>query len=362
MILAAKNLWRPWEPTNPNVPFRRDAGLCGDAIADAAPRAHEVGGKYGPPASLPFVARYKPGAVVEFTADITTNHNGFFEFFICDVTKCGGDITEDCFKDGHCEMMKRVETPECESQEAKECGPIDPAYPGRWYVPCRVGGHVGEHFMGGKYMRYQLPAGFSSENAIIQWYWATANSCNPPGFVEYFEKYPLPAWGQCPGDGGAFGGRNPVLSKCGGKEFPEEFWMCADVQVTGEAVVKNELTTKKLVVPTPTAKPSQMPPNASPSTPPIVPPTPEVVPVVEEPVSGADAARDCEKALEFRSNEEMTPDAKDATCAKNWKQCGGVFFEGPTNCCDARYECVEVNKYFAQCKAPAKSGEQPPRT
>lgn len=362
VILAAKNKWTPWEPLNDKLPFRHDTGLCGDPVADSVPRAHEVGGRFGPPKSLPFVATYKSGSVIEMTADITTNHNGFFEFIICDVTKCGGDIRESCFKKGHCHLLKRVKTPECESQKSRECGPVDPAYPGRWYVPCRKGGHVGEHFMGGKHMRYQLPAGFNSDHAVLQWYWATANSCNPPGFIEYFERYPMPGWGKCGGDGGAIGGRNPTLSKCGGSTFPEEFWMCADVQVTksGKADLR-AMIPKKFVAPTPTARPSQRPVNAAPSFAPGTPPQVAAEQVKPEPVSGVVAADDCEKKIEFRTEEETKPDPPTATCAKSWKQCGGLFFKGPTECCDKRFQCVQVVKYFAQCKAPRRSGPQKAR-
>eukprot|EP00171_Calliarthron_tuberculosum_P008284 IDg8284t1 len=269
VILAANNNWTPWEPLNTKQPFRLDSGLCGDAIRDAAPRAHEVGGKYGPPKSMPFVANYKAGGVIEITADLTTNHNGYFDFFICDVTKCGGDISEACFKKGHCHMLMRAKTPVCESQKSRECGPIDPKYPGRWYVPCRKGGHVGNHFMGGEYMRYQLPAGFKSDHAVLQWYWATANSCNPPGFKEYFERFPMPGWGQCPGDGGALGGRNPSIEPCGGKAFPEEFWMCADVQVTasGAPSKKKDLITRKGEAMAASPKPKPAAPTPKPAAP-----------------------------------------------------------------------------------------------
>lgn len=364
-MLAAKNKWTPWEPLNPKLPFRHDSGLCGDPIADAAPRPHEVGGRYGPPKSMPIVATYKSGQIIEITADITTNHNGYFDFFICDATKCGGDITEACFKNGHCHQMMRVKTPECESQKSLECGPIDPAYPGRWYVPCRKGGHVGEHFMGGKFMRYKLPDGFKSDHAVLQWYWATANSCNPPGFKEYFEKYPMPGWGKCPGDGGAFGGRNPVLSKCGGSNFPEEFWMCADVSVASSgkggstrATQTRKITPRAPAAPKPTSRrePKPIARRASPTPHPRrISPKPTPKPASKPAaVSGAKAANDCSKKLEFRDDDEMVPDAPAARCAGKWKQCGGAFFKGPAECCDRRFECIALNKYYAQCKAPRK--------
>ncbi len=235
---AAKGKWTPYEPLNPKFPFRRDHGMCGDPVSAPAPRDHEAGGKWGYPKS-PISANYKANQIVEFVVDVTTNHNGWFEFIICDVTKCGGDINESCFKKGFCHLMMREKTPACESQLSKECGPVDEKYPGRWYIPCRRGDHVGEHFMGGPFMRYKLPKGFKTEHAVIQFYWVTANSCNPPGFVDYFKRYPMKSWGQCPGDGGAIGGRNPTLAECGGGSFPEEFWGCADVSVGVSGTVKS---------------------------------------------------------------------------------------------------------------------------
>lgn len=365
VALMAKGNWRPYEPLDPKKPFRHDAGLCGDAIADSEPRDHEKGGRFGPPKSMPYSAVYKAGQVVEFVSDVTTNHNGFFEFFVCDVSKCGGDVTEKCFTGGHCKQMYRVKTDACESQQSKECAPIDPKYPGRWYIPCRKGGHVGEHFMGGKYMRYQLPKGFQCEDCVLQWYWNTANSCNPPGFKEYFEAYPMPGWGSCPGDGGALGGRNPTLSQCGGKEFPEEFWSCADVRITGSRVPppakmpqcgartqltgsnddddnddddEQEMAQTKVVE----QKPVEMKKAVS-----------NDGMQASKPVSGAQVASDCVLNI---SNDDVDPNAK---CAGTWKQCGGKGFQGPTDCCSPEFSCVQVNEYYAQCQTA--SGKQAER-
>lgn len=383
VTLAAGGNWRVYEPLNSKAPFRRDAALCGDAILDSAPRPHERGGRFGTPSDMPFSAVYNTEQEVEFVVDVTTNHNGFFEFFICDVSKCGGDLTEKCFTAGHCHQLMRVKTPACESQRSKECGPIDKNYPGRWYVPCRKGSHVGEHFMGGKYMKYKLPAAFTCKDCVVQWYWATANSCNPPGFKEYFDNYPMPGWGKCPGDGGAFGGRNPTLTTCGGSNFPEEFWGCSDVLVKGrnepnpakmpkcgktaltpsedddddeeeeEQDFEREVTPKKAQAPTPPPRivqKQQKPQQRQ---------TPQQKPPQQKPaVSGAKTAEDCVEKLEFRDDDETVPDLKNAKCASNWKQCGGTGFAGPKDCCTPSFECVRVNPYYAQCKVPRRSGPQ----
>jgi len=230
VMKANKGMWVPYEPTNLKKPFRHDAGLCGDPIAQKGPHDHEIGGAWGFPKS-PITATYKTGSVVEFIVDLTTNHQGYFEYFLCDATKCGGDISVECFKKGHCHQLMREKTPHCESSQSMECAPVDPAYPGRWYIGCRKGGHVGEDFVGGRSMRYHLPKGFSTKHAVLQWYWVTANSCNPPGFLDFFENHPMDKWGKCGGDGGTIGGRNTGTAECGGKISPEEFWNCADIEI-----------------------------------------------------------------------------------------------------------------------------------
>lgn len=348
VMKAANGVWHPFEPLNKAAPFRHDSGMCGDAVSGDKP--HEKGGIYAYPKS-PIMKTYKTGSVVEFVVDATTNHNGFYEFFICDATKCGGDINDLCFKQGHCHQLERVKTPECESQASLECGPIDPKHPGRWYVPCRKGGHVGEHFMGGPYMKYKLPAGFSTKHAVLQWYWVTANSCNPPGFVEYFKQFPMEGWGTCPGDGGALGGRNPTIVKCGGGNFPEEFWNCADVAVTNSGVQP---------VPTETEDQEEKENDAMRQAPPSKKTTPTVKPTpkprttpppkhthTETSHKAAPAPAKPTEAASTVMN-KMEP-KKSATCVATWNQCGGVGFNGGSTCCSQKNRCVLLNKYYSQC-------------
>jgi len=42
----------------------------------------------------------------------------------------------------------------------------------------------------------------------------------------------------------------------------------------------------------------------------------------------------------------------DQTCATAWVQCGGAGYTGPT-CCDAPYQCQQLNTWYSQC-SPAK--------
>ncbi|CDF37082.1 unnamed protein product [Chondrus crispus] len=187
--------------------------------------------------TVPIVSHYKTGGLVDFSVELDTNHNGYFDFFVCNLDKCGSDISGKCFTEGHCQKLLRVKHKDCEDPSVDtnyECGPIDPVYPGRWYVPCRNTGHVGVHIVGGASgtMRYQLPAGLSCEHCVIQWYWATANSCAPRGFLDYFETFNNPFGTTCESDGGGKGAHRKGMSECGGDSAPEEFWNCSDVQIT----------------------------------------------------------------------------------------------------------------------------------
>lgn len=211
------------------------AGLCGDPKGN---NAHMIGGDFMPFSAVPIVEVYKEGAEIDFVAEIDTNHNGYFEFYLCDLDKCGkSDIHRKCFKTGACHKLIRVPHADCEDTTINthyECGPIDHQYPSRWYLPCRNTGHVGIHIVGGETgtMRYKLPANVTCKHCVVQWYWATANSCNPPGVEQYFLNYNYPFGRECASDAGGKGAHAPHLQECGSDRLPEEFWSCADVQIT----------------------------------------------------------------------------------------------------------------------------------
>lgn len=76
-------------------------------------------------------------------------------------------------------------------------------------------------------MRYMLPAGVTCAHCVLQWWWVTANSCNPPGYRD--RTWPT-TFAQCSGDGPGAGWWGPSLRDCG-DAYPEEFWNCADVSI-----------------------------------------------------------------------------------------------------------------------------------
>lgn len=229
--------WTSYDPTRDFETLKR-AGLCGDSHVR---NDHMIGGSFMPYDKVPIVSIWKSGSDVDLMVGIGGNQNGYFEFHLCDLDKCKSkDISERCFKQGHCYRLERVTKYWCQHpkfipQRRSECGPIDINYRGRWVLPCpqpfknksvhRTGGRKGT-------MRYKLPKGVTCKHCVVQWYWATADTCNPHGFIDYFERYSNPFGKYCKSAGNGKGAHNKYIGDCYGKRNPEEFWSCADVQIT----------------------------------------------------------------------------------------------------------------------------------
>lgn len=230
---------RGWTPYSPTTGRGRTgklrAGLCGDRRGN---RDHMIGGRYMPYAETPIVAEYQHGSTIDIEISLHASHQGYFQFYICDLEACGTkDIKKKCFGNGHCYTLNRVAIDECQDRNINttfECGPIHPDYPARWYVPCRKQkDENGVALYGGSSgtMRFQLPGQIqSSRHSVIQSYWVTSNRCNPPNLADYFAEFNHPFGTTCSTDAGG-GGFNRWLSTCGGTTVPEEFWACADVAI-----------------------------------------------------------------------------------------------------------------------------------
>lgn len=175
---------------------------------------------------------YNQGDVVDFEVNIVSHHNGYFEFYICNLDVCGEEISVACFRRGYCEQLMRAPS-FCDSGDNKHCGPIDSLHRGRWYLPCGLF-PKGQSLYGGVEkgsMKFQLPRNLHCDHCVIQWYWTAANTCNPPGVVDYFEGPDGPHWPSCRGQGGAIGGYTTKQRECGGENFPEEYWQCSDIRI-----------------------------------------------------------------------------------------------------------------------------------
>lgn len=223
-------------PSNPVIdwcPFCSNrGGFCG--------KEHLMrGGRLMPYAKAPIVADYKSGQEIDFSIKITAHHNGYMLFHLCDLDSCGThDIDQSCFDKKKCYMLERIQKPECENKAVDthdKCGPVDPSYPKRWYLPCpkKRSNPVKDNMYGGSdgTMRYKLPYGVTCEHCVIQWQWWSANACNAPGVVEYFEKFdPF----TCPGGVRV---HDALMRPCA---VPEEFAACADVKVSATGAYKRQ--------------------------------------------------------------------------------------------------------------------------
>ncbi|CAN8072611.1 unnamed protein product [Agarophyton chilense] len=327
--------WAVYEPTKNFFGTATRTGLCGDAVGD---NAHMLGGSFMPYPEVPMVSKWKKGQQVDFVAEIDTNHNGYLEFFICNLDACGKpDLDASCFVNNHCVKLDRVAHPECENpSEATihECGPIDAAYPGRWYLPCRNTAHVGVHIVGGESgtMRYQLPADLECKHCVVQWYWATANSCAPRGFKNYFVNYNFPFGTTCDSDGGARGTYRADMAECGGSAVPEEFWSCADVQITADGSDAG-------AVPAPS-----LPQADSAATEDQTGAVEDKVGEVSDPeMETAETATGEEADTSMASSEESSDakqdevDSDSQDCVANDEPC-----DGGTPCCDLQSVCVYI--------------------
>lgn len=225
--------WIEYDPVaRPN--FHQTASLCGDGKGNTD---HMLGGRYVPTFSPPLVAHWRTGSVINLEVELAANHFGYFEFFLCDLAKCGTpDIAKKCFSvPGACHKLRRVVTPDSDcarNDRAKtegQCAPQDPLHPDRWYVPCYRPRSMRDtlHLVGGDngHMQYRLPHGVKCEHCVMQWYWVTGNGCLTEGVEEFVGGLGKGFADKCPLTG---------MPKCSTRQAPEEYWACADVKISDE--------------------------------------------------------------------------------------------------------------------------------
>ena len=218
--------WVPYEPWRPGFVFR--SGVCGDPKWNLE---HIRGGRFYYPKDDPhIVATYNQGDVIDIIVSVVVWHMGYFEFTICDVDKCGGEVSEECLRDSSiCQRLIREPVPDCETRTNVNCAPIDPKFPTRWYAPCPYPSYDTVMTWGDGTIKYKLPANLYCKHCVLQWYWVSASECNPPGVANYFNGHRGPTWNHCPDFGGNFTGFGN-WEECG-ETFPEEYYQCADIRV-----------------------------------------------------------------------------------------------------------------------------------
>lgn len=224
--------WTEFDPTNSTFVWR--SSVCGDG--KYGPFEHLKGGRYYYEGKI--VQHFQRGGVVNVEVAINAHHNGFFELRLCNLDRCpGGEISPKCFQLGYCYKLNRVPVPRCEKGYSTECGPIDQLRKHRWYLPCypfKKKSAAIQRFGKSGSMQYALPKWLTCKHCVLHWFWSSANNCNPPGVLEYFNGPNSPKWGNCVGQSGARGGVARDQKLCGGKDidgFPEEYMACADIQI-----------------------------------------------------------------------------------------------------------------------------------
>lgn len=220
--------WTEFNPYVKNFVWR--ASVCGDG--KWGPYEHLKYGKYYYNGTK--VVSYKQGSIIKVEIAISAHHNGFIVLNVCDVSKCGGDISESCFLNGHCYPLKRALVPQCEKGHSKNCGPRDRNRPKRWYLPCyphTLGSGIIARYGQNGTMAFHLPRGLVCSRCVLHFLWTTANTCNPPDVVNYFDGPDRPMnWGSCKGQANARGGVARNADPCGVK-YPEEYMSCTDVEI-----------------------------------------------------------------------------------------------------------------------------------
>lgn len=283
-------------------------GLCGDPFSQATPRNHEAGGKYwsGRP-----TATYQKGQIVQFTTQLSAFHRGRLGFRICKIvgTSIAAEqeqLSEDCFQQS---VLKQANVPGAQA-------PGDP-----WF-------HLGRIETTGATTTftasYQLPKDLvcdgQTAKCILQWYYLTGNSCNPPGEPSKYS--------------------NTGLETCGaGAPFPEEFWNCADVRIIDEET------------PFLTPSPENDDQSSSSANPP--PPSPRSNNRKKRPPPLKPSRRKQRKPPPLNNNNYSTTSAAQFCATKAL----GMYADRKSDC-RAYYQCDITGSWWFQCPADLKFNQQ----
>ncbi|GAB0496541.1 hypothetical protein MMPV_007854 [Pyropia vietnamensis] len=243
-------IWTQFTPTKPGYVWKAD--VCGDPLWGKGAGDHMRGGRFYGDGTI--TRTYKAGGTLSMGMYMVAEHGGYTVLHVCDVAKCGGEVSRECFTNGHCKVLERApeaESPGCAAGTRGDCAPVDPAHPERWYMPCPSTLNSPTRLGGDETAVFRLPPGLVCEHCVLHWYWVAANQCNPPGVTEYFTGASAPGWtASCTP---AQGGYKPLIPKCG-KEVPEEYLSCADIRIEGGGSGGSSGDADVVVTPTPVAQ------------------------------------------------------------------------------------------------------------
>ncbi|CAM9584467.1 unnamed protein product, partial [Ectocarpus sp. 8 AP-2014] len=200
-------------------------GVCGDPNVAAS----ESDNWYGTAtANWSVLETVQQAQVLEITMGMHIFHYGHVEFFICNTDEAldpDGIPTQECFN----------EYPLTRAADDGDTSPIDPQYPGRYYVDpeCRAAetdqskpyGAMEDAYV--ITARYQLPSDLLCDHCLLQMVYYTGNDCKHEGYDE-FNPTTWPS--DCASDKESW--IKTDLPSCGDSgAYPEEFWSCADLHI-----------------------------------------------------------------------------------------------------------------------------------
>jgi len=195
---------------------------------------------------MPWVseATYTEGQVIEVKSYLSAHHWGHLEMKACP----SESPSQSCFDEHRLEYVF--------DQNYAYGAPADannPAY-----------GHYSDKSRRDYTHKFQLPQGLTGQKVTLQYTYITANSCNPPGYVDY--PWPSSDWWSGATLSACTLPYEPDGSRTSGS--PEQFWNCAQVTILPSS-------------PTISPKPTEQPVLA-PTEPPVT--TVAPVPVTPSPV------------------------------------------------------------------------------
>lgn len=217
-----------FQPLQPG--FRWRAGVCGDLKSDARRESHLKGEKFYFNGTI--VKTVKSGGTLHVKFLTVFHHKGYLVFHVCNVHKTfcpSGDITSKCFTRNNCYELQRKASATCESGYSTKCGPIDRRNKARWYLPCKSKKPY-DLYGNNLELAFRIPGVLKCQHCVLHWAWITSKRCHADGVTEYFGGPDSPkAWENCPGNenGGFYAHRK----RCGGPNYPEEYYGCPDIRI-----------------------------------------------------------------------------------------------------------------------------------
>eukprot|EP00904_Undaria_pinnatifida_P011980 jgi/Undpi1/7912/HiC_scaffold_24.g10384.m1 len=368
-------------------------GICGDPEQTAQEGSNLFGQNN---ANYPILETYAEGSVMEVKVVVSTYHWGHLEFFICnadDMSDPDGVVTQGCF---NMHPLDRASDDDTASR-------IDPNHVGRYFLDpaCRAS-ETDQSMPDGAFSgdvvtaRYQLPDGLTCSRCIVQMVYYTGNSCRHPGYDEFNPS----SWdSECAPNTADW--INTGVGMCGdGDAYPEEFWNCADIEITSDGNATPIAPSPSSTEPEPTAPPETEEPAASPTVEPTYvseTDAPAASPTAE-PTLGAETdepvttptnaptiAPDAEASTTYETYAPMPiqvaepmsepstvttmtlapatfapsvaaplPDGECEDPVGAFAQCDGEDYDGPT-CCRPGYECTAVVDCYSECR-PIEGG------